>query len=427
MIPTVAVVGQQILYRVRIVRRQDVDEVSWERGLSFPNFRAEWLPGRPDDGQTHERGMTFVARAEDRALFPLHAGSFEIPEASLRCIIRGRGSRPQHSELVRVPAVRVRIVEPPAAGRPDDFTGAVGPLSVQTSIGSEQIHLGESLAVSILVRGVANLWDLPSPVPDEAFNAEVFRAQPDLDLETGRRLYARRYYRMDLVPREVGTLTIPRVRIPYYDSSTGLYEVAEAEALRVAVLPRKTAESRPREPANSRHTASPGESSGESASSASAEDPNRDFGLSALQWGALAGASGCGLAIAFCALALNRRRRHEVTRLALADADEARAAGDRKKEYAALARALDDALALAAPKLAGASPATLREHAAVSGGRELVATADAIDAIDRARFSPATLSSDEGDRSDDTAAPSDGGARAAIAGLQALARRHGPD
>ena len=42
-----ATVGQQVLYRVRILSRPDVIAVDWAEPPSFPGFRAEWLPGRP--------------------------------------------------------------------------------------------------------------------------------------------------------------------------------------------------------------------------------------------------------------------------------------------------------------------------------------------------------------------------------------------
>jgi hypothetical protein len=418
-IPDVAIVGQQILYRVRIVRRQDVDKVTWERSLNFPNFRAEWLPGHAEDSQLHHSGMTFVAREEDRALFPMRAGRFEIPEASLRCTIRGRGPNAEYSEVLRVAPVQIRIVEPPASGRPDDFGGAVGPLSVQTSIGSQQIRLGESLAVSVLVRGTANLWDLPAPFHDDAFDAEVFHKQPEIDLEAGEQLYLRRYFRFDLVPREAGVLTIPSMRVPYYDHRKEHYSVSESKAVRISVLPRSSLDAGPNGPALAQRrglsaegaAGSPSPANGDVESAGAGSEHADDASFTTLQWGAVAGVGASGLAIALSVLGQRKRRRHAVTREALAEADEAHAEGDWKRENAALSRALYGALAVAAPDLDAPSPAALRERACDSGDRDLIAAADAIDALDRVRFSV------------EPSAPNDDDARAAIAGLQTRRRR----
>jgi hypothetical protein len=385
-LPNVAVVGQQILYRVRIVRRQDVDKVDWERGLSFPDFRAEWLPGHAEDTQMHYRGMTFVAREEDRALFATHAGVFEIPEASLRCTVRGRGPDPARSEIVRVPAVGVRVVEPPTQGRPNDFAGAVGPLWVQTSVGAQELHLGESLSVSILVRGAGNLWDLPSPLHDDDFDGEVFWRPAETELEAGEQLYLRRYFRFDLVPHEVGPLRIPAVRLPYYDHRVGHYAVAEAQAVTVDVVPRaRGKDSSARRPGASPRSNAPDgglERSAEASTSTTSEG-----GGSAI-WFATGALSLSCLGIALATGALRRRRRWAPTREALAEADEAREARDERAEASALSRALYAAAAVVAPYIESPSPKMLREHARNDGPTgDLTAAADAIEALERERFS----------------------------------------
>ena len=385
--PKVAVVGQQILYRVRIVRRQDVDKVDWERGLSFPDFRAQWLPGRAEDTQTHHGGMTFVAREEERALFPTHAGVFEIPEASLRCTIRGRGPDPARSEIIRVPPVQVRIVPPPTQGRPDDFAGAVGPLWVQTSIGAQEIHLGESLSVSILLRGAGNLWDLPSPLREDAFDAEVFFRPSETDVEAGDQLYLRRYFRFDLVPHEIGPLRIPAVRLPYYDPRTGQYAVAEAASVTVNVLPRAgTDDSSARRPGASSLSGAPDDAPSRRAA-ASSEAASGDGGGAGWLAAGVLSVSCLGLA-----LTIRARGRHRLwapTQRALAEADTAREAKDARAEAAALSRALYAAVAAIAPDLESPSPKTLRERAREGGSATVVlgSAADAIEALERERFS----------------------------------------
>lgn len=406
--PAHAVVGQQILYRVRIVRRQDVEKVEWVRGLSFPDFRTEWLPGHAEDTPMHYRGMTFVAREEDRALFPTRAGVFEIPEATLRCTIRGRGPEPPRSEIIRVPPVRVRIVPPPTDGRPDDFAGAVGPLWVQTSVGAPELRLGESLSVSILVRGAANLWDLPRPLRDDAFDAEIFWRPPGIDLEAGEQLYLRRYFRFDVVPRKIGPLVIPTVRVPFYDFRTGHYEVATAEAVTVNVLPRASgpeSDTRPRGEAPAAKADTDGRVP--NAQPNDAEDGDRSLWISA---GAVA--LSC-LAITLTAGAVRRRRDWTPTREALSQAEAARATEDWKAEAAALSRALYAALAVAAPDLHSPSPKTLREASAAQQHADLAIAADAIDALERARFSVGANPADNLD------------ALTAVQRLRAGARRNG--
>jgi hypothetical protein len=48
--PERAFVGQQILYRARVLMRDDVESIEWSRPLAFPRIRTEFLPGEPRGG-----------------------------------------------------------------------------------------------------------------------------------------------------------------------------------------------------------------------------------------------------------------------------------------------------------------------------------------------------------------------------------------
>src|SRR5690606_26023523 len=81
--PPRAVVGQQVLYRVRILRREGAAGLRWMQPLSFPSFRAEWLPGRSPDPRIAGIGAGRIVFEERRALFPARAGTLAIPPAAL--------------------------------------------------------------------------------------------------------------------------------------------------------------------------------------------------------------------------------------------------------------------------------------------------------------------------------------------------------
>ena len=126
LVPARAFVGQQVHYRLRILRRRDVDTLEWETPLSFPTFRAEWLPGSSGDepAERERRELARVPRAP-RAL-PGPSGTARDPRggAALR-VPRRRGDR-------RRPAARSLEVDAlPAEGRPPGFAGLLGPVTVE--------------------------------------------------------------------------------------------------------------------------------------------------------------------------------------------------------------------------------------------------------------------------------------------------------
>jgi hypothetical protein len=364
------------------VRREDVDRVEWVQPLVFSDFRSEWLPGRAEDTKISIEGASFVAREEQRALFPARAGVFEIPSrgsdgrgAALRC------TSSVQSDIVEVPSVHVRVVEPPAQGRPPGFSGVVGPIQVQTVADRAELRLGEAVGVSILVRGAANLWDLDPPITAGDFEAgeEFFPRLPELDVVPGDHLYVRRFFRFNLVPHGVGRLVIPEVRVPYYDPRSGRYAEARAAAIEIEVEPRAQsvtgAYARPRRYGPTADLP------------ALARTPPSSRARTWTLWlGALSFALVCGLASTF---ARKRWRRSRPLRVALALADGAAREQDARGEAAGLAQALRAALALAAPGLEDLDTTLIRARAPAEPAlAEAIATAAAqLAALEEVRFS----------------------------------------
>jgi hypothetical protein len=228
--PARGFVGQQLHYRLRILRRRDVGSLEWATPLSFPTFRSEWLPGVTGDARVEREGETFLVFVERRALFPAHAGRLRVPAAALRC-----GS-PDGEEIVPIPGIEVQVDELPAEGRPAGFGGLLGPVDLTAAVTPSRVSLGETVRISVLLRGDTNLWSAESPrAALERSGADVFERPAELARDAGRALRLRRYFTFDVVPRRAGVLRLPDLRVPYFDPSKGRYVEARAQLAPVEV------------------------------------------------------------------------------------------------------------------------------------------------------------------------------------------------
>jgi len=229
--PARGFVGQQLQYRLRILRRRDVGSLEWATPLSFPTFRSEWLPGIAGDARVEREGETWLVFAERRALFPAHAGRLAVPGAALRC------ASPDGEEIVPIPALEVLVDSLPAEGKPEGFGGLLGPVDVTARATPTRVALGETLRVAVLVQGDTNVWDAPSPrAALEAAGVEVFEHPAELARDAGRALVLRRYFAFDLVPRRAGLLRLPELRVPYFDPVARRYAEARAQLAPVEVV-----------------------------------------------------------------------------------------------------------------------------------------------------------------------------------------------
>jgi hypothetical protein len=230
--PPRAWVGQQVHYRVHILRRHDVAAVEWETPLSFPTFRAEGLPIVASDSPVASDGETFLEFVDRRAIFPAHPGHLEIPAAALRC------GTTEGEEIVSVPRQSLDVDALPADGQPADFGGLVGPVTVRAQLSARRIALGGTLRLVVLVEGPTNVWAATSPraaleaIPD----VDVFEHPAQLARDAGRTLGLRRYWSFDLVPRSARTLRVPDLRFGYFDPVAARYAEAHAPGAAVEVV-----------------------------------------------------------------------------------------------------------------------------------------------------------------------------------------------
>jgi hypothetical protein len=234
--PESAVVGQQVLYRLSILTLESVSSVEWVEPPTFSGFRSERLPGRPQGGDTVSDGVSYHVREEHRALFAEAPGSRTIAPSGLRCHVAS-GDR---AFATPVPPVTLSVRPLPAEGRPESFSGLVGPLVVRTVVEPRRVHLGESVRLAVMITGAGNLWDTPDPLAGHAFDsAEVFARRPSLVLDPGTVLAVRQHFAYDIVPRVAGSLRLPPIRLEYFDPESGRYRTAETPETTVEVLPRR--------------------------------------------------------------------------------------------------------------------------------------------------------------------------------------------
>ncbi|MBW2242401.1 MAG: BatD family protein [Deltaproteobacteria bacterium] len=367
--PDEAFVGQQVLYILHIEQRRDVARVRFQPPLSFPSMRSEWLPTvrlpDPDEGTR--------ATQERRALHPGHAGELRIPEAGLLC------ETPTGSHLARVPSIGLHVQPVPTADRPDDWSGLVGPLSLQWSLQPDHVALGETARLNVRIEGPGTLWRVDPGVERMLApgDADIFVLATDEQRDKGRSFSIRTYRRYDVVPRRVGELVFPGLRVASFDPANERFEEHVLPDLTLRV----SAAAPPPRPSATEAGAQP----------AAKEGSTHPAGASKLPgfWLVLGGIAFAALLVSG-ALWLRRRlarppARAEVARHLLAEAASSLDRGDATLAATAMANCLATLTRNAAgmdddPFAAeGASPAS-REFALLAGRLERARFSGAVDA-----------------------------------------------
>jgi hypothetical protein len=240
-VPETVYVGQQATYQLGVF----VDQETRQRLRRNPEFLPPEsrsmlsydLPDRGTSGVVTLAGRQWEVHVFRRALFPLTPGTYPIPVARLSYVLPQSPSffAREESFTLRSEAVSVVAVPLPTAGRPPDWSGAVGEWRASARVATTKARVGDALLVTVRVEGQGNVTLLPRPTLDVSW-ATVVPADERVQLDsTPTQLRGSKEFDYLVTPREAGAQTVPAVRLAYFDPRARRYETSVTAPIAVRV------------------------------------------------------------------------------------------------------------------------------------------------------------------------------------------------
>ena len=234
------IIGQQVDYTVEVLLNEPARGRLRRNPTFYPPEMASVLAYDVDipRGPPHGR-RCFETLSYRRALFPLFPGRVAIPPAVLTYSLPLSSSffsREESFEL-RSDSVRFVAMEPPAAGRPADYAGAVGTLRISARTESPTTRVGDAVVLTVRVNAVGNVKLLPRPNVELSW-ASITPGDERVTIDsTAGRIAGTKEFDWILTPKVAGTQVVPGIRYPYFDPVLGRYAVIETSPISVAVAP----------------------------------------------------------------------------------------------------------------------------------------------------------------------------------------------
>lgn len=232
--PRTVVVGEPVIYSIRFYQGTRILGEPQYRGPDTPRFYVE--PTGP--GNTYYQGTgpdRWLVGERHTVLYPTVTGRLTIGRATMACLVADSN----HPDGVEVDLTSETLVIdvmplPPA---PPGFSGAVADVRLKGSIDRAEIRGDEALQVTFRLTGTGNLRLAPPPAFERLADFEVFdrKTEDSLAVEDGR-AEGTKIVRYTLLPRRLGSLTLPPVRYITYVPGAG-YRALEWEGARIAVAP----------------------------------------------------------------------------------------------------------------------------------------------------------------------------------------------
>jgi hypothetical protein len=230
--------GQPATLRYRLSLRQDRMRAIKEPALTPPTGLLV-LGDRSDKRTTttDAEGRTWSVQTWSWPVTAAVAGTIEArgQQEWYRCredVFGQLLAESTHQVAIRPGVLTVSAM--PEAGRPEDFSGLIGPLQASAAIERSRIASGEGTVLTVTLRGPqVGLGRRPALVLPP-----TVQAYPKDDANAA----GERHFRWDLVPGAAGELVVPALSFPYFDPATRTYRRAATEPITVMVVPGRSRE-----------------------------------------------------------------------------------------------------------------------------------------------------------------------------------------
>ena len=183
------------------------------------------------------------------ALFPLQEGVYTLESMIMKIETKNKDSsfnrlfwddpffdtfsqRTRAKLLVSDPVI---IEVSPLSNIPQNFTGAVGKFTLNTSLSSSNIDEGSPTVFKVVLNGEGNLSNIGRPkiiFPDDI---DVFEGETKAEKNISDDFSGSIIWEYNLIPRKNGIFMIDAIEIPYFNSVTKSWSIASSKDIKLNV------------------------------------------------------------------------------------------------------------------------------------------------------------------------------------------------
>ena len=243
-------VNEPITVVYKLYFSYNIGITNW-RELNKPKYNDFWSQNIDIKNLVAEEGLFKGERyryvvLRKTVLYPQKAGKLEIEPLSLDIDCQVPRGRPNFFGQVQVVEDSKRVsagskiiaVKPlPEAGKPKDFSGAVGKFNFKVTPSRTGLKFGESLNLNVSVTGTGNLKLFSLPKPEVPSTLEMYDPEHSENVTTPLTgmtgSIADKY---TIIPQSKGNFPIKPMHFTYFDLSSATYKTITSPSIMLNVL-----------------------------------------------------------------------------------------------------------------------------------------------------------------------------------------------
>ena len=251
-----AYIGEQLLYNLRIIPSQGVQQINLPQDLQKligEKFWFQRLDKNVEAKVVKINGQNVRVFDVRIVLFPLLAGKAEMAgiPVDYQQVSRNQGRRSgsvfdmfddeffNGGHVVNMTAmagpISMEVLPLPADG-PSDFTGSVGEYTLSADLDKTSLASGDAVTLTVTIRGDGEPKTITKPRLPDLAQFEVF--DPEVTTGTavqGATLITTKTFKYVMVPHRKGDYSLGPVAFSYFDPSKRVYAEAKSRPLTISV------------------------------------------------------------------------------------------------------------------------------------------------------------------------------------------------
>lgn len=206
------------------------------------------LPQNKEWGLEHYKGRNYrVITWSQYVLFPQQSGDIEIPSVEFEGVVAMQSGSysvfdffagQRYVEVKRkliTPKLTLNVKELPA-GKPENFSGAVGQFDVTGSISTNELKANEAVTIRLVISGTGNMKLIKTPEVAFPEDFEIYDPKVDNKFKlTTSGFQGNKVIEYLAIPRHGGDYTIPAIKFSYFDTRSNQYKTVETDSYSLKV------------------------------------------------------------------------------------------------------------------------------------------------------------------------------------------------
>ncbi|MCX7979020.1 MAG: BatD family protein, partial [Bdellovibrionaceae bacterium] len=175
------------------------------------------------------------------ALFPIKAGQSYIDEFKIKSRVRlpvagwGFGLGKAYEYTKSSERVKINVKPLPTAGRPSDFSGAVGRFEINAAVEGNTFPLNQPFTMKLRFEGEGNAKLIELPPIQWPDGLELYETKSDSKFFRDGRSF--KEFTLLIIPRKQGDHVIPEIGLSMFDPNKGIYTRKTSKPINIHVGP----------------------------------------------------------------------------------------------------------------------------------------------------------------------------------------------